>query len=140
MQSFTIPADWQLGLAGGLVIGFAAATMFLLQGRIAGISGILGGALLRRQTGDVAWRWAFVGGLVVAGLFLSPQPVPAVADKAHLLLAGLLVGIGTRMGSGCTSGHGVCGMARLSPRSIVATMTFMASGFLTVFLLRHGGF
>lgn len=140
MHGIYVPIDGQLGLAGGLLIGFAAAAIFLVQGRIAGISGILGGALLRRQAGDVAWRWAFVGGLVLAGLFLSPTPVPAVADKAHLLLAGLLVGIGTRMGSGCTSGHGVCGMARLSPRSIVATLTFMASGFLTVFLLRHGGF
>lgn len=140
MHGFEIPIDWQLGLAGGLLIGLAVSAMFLLQGRIAGISGILGGALLRRQAGDVAWRWAFVAGLFVAGLLFAPEHIPAVANMPQLVLAGLLVGIGTRMGSGCTSGHGVCGMARLSPRSLVATLTFMASGFVTVFLLRHGGF
>ena len=127
-------------LAGGLLIGLAAAAFVLVNGRIAGISGILGG-LLRPVPGDVAWRVAFLAGLVVAplayGLF---APLPAVridAGTGTLAAAGLLVGLGTRYGSGCTSGHGVCGLARLSPRSLVATVSFMAAGFATVFVLRH---
>jgi uncharacterized membrane protein YedE/YeeE len=127
-------------LAGGLLIGLAAAAFVLVNGRIAGISGILGG-LLRPVQGDVAWRVAFVAGLVVAplayGLF---APLPAVridAGAGTLAAAGLLVGLGTRYGSGCTSGHGVCGLSRLSPRSLVATVSFMAAGFATVFVLRH---
>jgi uncharacterized membrane protein YedE/YeeE len=127
-------------LAGGLLIGLAAAAFVLVNGRIAGISGILGG-LLRPVQGDVAWRVAFVAGLVAAplayGLF---APLPAVridAGAGTLAAAGLLVGLGTRYGSGCTSGHGVCGLARLSPRSLVATVSFMAAGFATVFVFRH---
>ena len=127
-------------LAGGLLIGLAAAAFVLVNGRIAGISGILGG-LLRPVPGDVAWRVAFLAGLVAAPLaYAVVAPLPTVridAGTGTLLTAGLLVGLGTRYGSGCTSGHGVCGLARLSPRSLVATASFMAAGFATVFVLRH---
>ena len=127
-------------LIGGMLIGLAAALLLLLGGRIAGISGILGG-LLRPRPGDIAWRLLFLGGIVLAAPIWSLlAALPAVrieADGATLVLAGLLVGIGTRYGAGCTSGHGVCGVARLSPRSLVATVTFVAAGFLTVWLLRH---
>lgn len=127
-------------LAGGVLIGIAAAMFVLLNGRIAGISGVLGG-LLRPEKGDVAWRAAFVLGLVgaplVYGLF-AVLPVARIdAGYGALALAGLLVGVGTRYGSGCTSGHGVCGLARLSPRSLAATGVFMAAGFATVFVARH---
>jgi uncharacterized membrane protein YedE/YeeE len=127
-------------LAGGALIGLASAMFLLLNGRIAGISGIIGG-LLRPVKGDLGWRLAFV-----LGLLLSPwvyswfAPLPTVhieAGNGTLIVAGLLVGIGTRYGSGCTSGHGVCGISRLSPRSLVATAAFMAAGFSTVFLIRH---
>ena len=127
-------------LAGGLLIGLATALLLLFSGRIAGISGIVGG-LLRPSKGDVAWRVAFVVGLLAAPLVFSiAAPLPQVridAGTATLVVAGLLVGVGTRYGSGCTSGHGVCGLSRGSPRSIVATASFMAAGFLTVFLVRH---
>lgn len=127
-------------LAGGLTIGLAAALFVLLNGRIAGISGILGG-LLRPRSGDIGWRAAFVLGLIGAPLvyaLFAAVPVPRIdADYPSLVLAGLLVGVGTRYGSGCTSGHGVCGISRLSPRSLVATAVFMAAGFVTVFVLRH---
>lgn len=127
-------------LAGGLLIGLATAMFLLFSGRIAGISGIVGG-LLRPVKGDVAWRVAFVVGLLGAPLVFSmAAPLPQVridAGTATLVAAGLLVGVGTRYGSGCTSGHGVCGLSRGSPRSIVATAAFMAAGFLTVFLVRH---
>jgi len=127
-------------LAGGLLIGLAAAAFVLVNGRIAGISGILGG-LLRPVRGDLAWRIAFLAGLVAAPLtYALFAPLPAVridAGAGTLAAAGLLVGLGTRYGSGCTSGHGVCGLARLSPRSLVATVSFMAAGFATVFVLRH---
>lgn len=137
--------DWMnftpwTALAGGLLIGLAAAAFVLLNGRIAGISGILGG-LLRPAQGDVAWRLAFLAGLVGAPLVVALfAPLPAVridAGDGALVAAGLLVGIGTRYGSGCTSGHGVCGLSRLSPRSLVATASFMLAGFVTVFVLRH---
>ena len=127
-------------LAGGALIGLAATILVLFTGRIAGVSGILGG-LLRRSTGDVAWRLAFVAGLVVAPLvylvFAALPPIAVEAAYPTLLLAGLAVGIGTRYAGGCTSGHGVCGMSRLSVRSIVATLTFMATAFATVFVVRH---
>ncbi|HDZ56409.1 MAG TPA: YeeE/YedE family protein [Pseudomonas xinjiangensis] len=127
-------------LAGGMLIGLAAAMFILLNGRIAGISGVVGG-LLRPATGDVLWRVAFVAGLVLAPLLyqsaFTPPAVEVNASVAVLIVAGLLVGIGTRFGSGCTSGHGVCGLGRRSPRSLVATLAFMASGFLTVFVIRH---
>ena len=127
-------------LAGGLLIGLATALLLLLSGRIAGISGIVGG-LLRPGKGDVAWRVAFVVGLLAAPLVFSmAAPLPQVridAGTATWIIAGLLVGVGTRYGSGCTSGHGVCGLSRGSRRSIVATASFMAAGFLTVFVVRH---
>lgn len=137
--------DWQhftpwASLGGGLLIGLASVMFILLVGRIAGISGILGG-LLAPVKGDVGWRVAFLGGLVVSPLaYIVFRPLPAVTIDAGyglLALSGFLVGIGSRFGSGCTSGHGVCGMSRLSPRSLVATMSFMAAGFLTVYVMRH---
>ena len=128
-------------MAGGAVIGLAAAMLVLVNGRIAGISGIVGG-LLRPKQGDTAWRIAFVLGMLAAPVaWMLAAPLPAIriqANWAELALAGLLVGIGTRLGSGCTSGHGVCGLSRLSPRSLVATVVFMVAGFATVFVLRHG--
>jgi uncharacterized protein len=127
-------------LAGGVVIGVAAAMFVLLNGRIAGISGVIGG-LLKPVKGDVAWRAAFVLGLVGASAvyaLFATLPLPQIdAPFGVLIAAGLLVGVGTRYGSGCTSGHGVCGLARLSPRSLVATGVFMAAGFATVFVVRH---
>lgn len=127
-------------LAGGLLIGLAAAVLLCFAGRIAGISGIVGG-LLKPTKGDVAWRASFVAGLVGApGIYLlvTALPKPQIdASWGALVVAGLLVGVGTRYGSGCTSGHGVCGLSRLSPRSLAATVAFMAAGFVTVFVLRH---
>ncbi len=127
-------------LGGGILIGLATALFLLLNGRIAGISGIVGG-LLHPVKGDINWRIAFVLGLVLApAVFSLFAPLPAVrvdADGATLVVAGLLVGIGTRYGSGCTSGHGVCGVSRRSPRSLAATAAFMFAGFATVFVVRH---
>lgn len=127
-------------LAGGALIGLAAAILVIANGRIAGISGILGG-LLRPAHHDWGWRLAFVAGLLAAPTvyaLVAPLPVPRIeAGTAMLVLAGLLVGFGTRLGSGCTSGHGVCGLARMSPRSLAATLGFMAAGFATVFVVRH---
>lgn len=137
--------DWSAftpwsSLLGGALIGLAAAMLVLLNGRIAGISGVLGG-LFKPVQADTAWRAAFVAGLVGAPLLYALfSELPAVridAGYGALVAAGLLVGIGTRYGSGCTSGHGVCGLARLSPRSLVATLAFMGTGFVTVFVLRH---
>jgi uncharacterized membrane protein YedE/YeeE len=137
--------DWNhftplAALAGGVLIGIAAAMFVLLNGRIAGISGVLGG-LLRAAKGDIAWRVAFVLGLVgapLAYLLFAALPKPQIdAGYGALILAGLLVGVGTRYGGGCTSGHGVCGLSRLSPRSLVATAAFMGAGFVTVFVIRH---
>ncbi|MEG0149218.1 MAG: YeeE/YedE thiosulfate transporter family protein [Comamonas sp.] len=131
-------------LAGGLLIGLAAALLLVMLGRVAGISGILGRLLQSGGWGSAAqwgWRTAFV-----LGLLLSPwvwqrfAPLPAMDMPSNPLLivaAGLLVGFGTRLGSGCTSGHGVCGLSRLSPRSLAATLVFMAAGAATVFVLRH---
>lgn len=127
-------------LAGGLLIGLAAALFLLFNGRIAGISGIVGG-LLKPARGDIAWRIAFVAGLVIAPLvYALAAPLPQVHVEANypvLLIAGLLVGIGTRYGSGCTSGHGICGLSRRSPRSVMATVAFMVAGFVTVYIARH---
>ena len=125
-------------LAGGILIGLAAAMLVLLNGRIAGISGILGGLLAPRR-GDAAWRVAFVLGLFAAPLvMLLYATAPRIdADAGTLVVAGLLVGVGTSYGSGCTSGHGVCGLSRLSPRSLVATLAFMAAGVASVFIARH---
>ncbi|GKT02380.1 YeeE/YedE [Acidovorax sp. SUPP3434] len=139
--------DWNAftpgtALAGGALIGLAAGGFFLLAGRIAGISGVAGG-LLRPRRGDRAWRAAFLAGLIAAPLaYALAAPLPAVrigAGPGLLIAAGLLVGVGTRYGAGCTSGHGVCGLARLSVRSLVATLVFMAAGIGTVFVLRHLG-
>lgn len=127
-------------LAGGVLIGLAAALFILLHGRVMGISGILGG-VLSPVPGDTVWRFAFLIGVLTAPVLWSlvgTLPEARIdAGFATLVIAGLLVGIGTRLGSGCTSGHGVCGLARLSPRSLVATLAFMASGFATVFVVRH---
>ena len=137
--------DWShftpwTALAGGALIGLAAALLLLFNGRIAGISGVLGG-LFKPAKGDIGWRVAFIVGLLGASLiyrlFLQ-LPVPQIdADYAALVVAGLLVGVGTRYGAGCTSGHGVCGLSRLSPRSGVATLCFMGAGFSSVFVIRH---
>ena len=127
-------------LAGGVLIGIAAAMLVLLTGRIAGVRGIVGG-LLRPAVGDSAWRMAFVMGLLLAPVavaFLERQPFPRIdAGFGTLVVAGLLVGLGTSYGSGCTSGHGVCGLSRLSPRSLAATIAFMLAGIATVFVARH---
>lgn len=127
-------------LTGGAVIGLAAALLILLNGRIAGISGIVGG-LLKAHKGDMGWRIAFISGLVAAPLvwqlFMNLPPVYIEGGYGLMALSGLIVGLGTRYGSGCTSGHGVCGLSRLSPRSVVATLVFIGAGFTTVYLLRH---
>ena len=127
-------------LAGGVLLGLASALFILVNGRILGISGIVGG-LLTPKAGDVMWRTAFVLGLLAAPLLYAglrgPWEVRIDAGWGTVVAAGLLVGVGTRYASGCTSGHGVCGLSRLSPRSLVATLAFMGMGFLTVFLLKH---
>ena len=127
-------------LIGGLLIGLAATVLLLVNGRIAGISGIVSG-LLRPNPQDNRWRIAFISGLIGApilySLFTALPPSQLNASWPVLLAAGTLVGFGSRYGSGCTSGHGVCGISRLSPRSIVATMTFMGFGFATVYVFRH---
>ena len=125
---------------GGAVIGLAAALLVLVNGRVAGISGIVGG-MLRPRADDFAWRLAFVAGLLLAPVvyaMVAAFPSATIAASYPVLIvAGLLVGIGTRFAGGCTSGHGVCGLSRLSPRSLVATLAFMAAGFATVFFVRH---
>lgn len=137
--------DWNhftpwVSLAGGVLLGLASALFILLNGRVLGISGILGGLLLPKD-GDSSWRLSFLLGVVAAPLLylLAVGPVEARIDAgwATMVVAGLLVGAGTRYGSGCTSGHGVCGLSRLSPRSLVATLCFMGAGFATVYVLRH---
>jgi len=129
------------GLFGGALIGVAAAAMMLLNGRLAGVSGIVGG-LLSFDPADRGWRLAFIAGLIAAPLVAAlagvPLPRPAMTSNLALIAAGgLLVGFGSRMGNGCTSGHGVCGFARLSLRSIAATVIFMGAGFVTVAIVRH---
>jgi len=136
MSSFT---PWT-SLAGGILIGLAATLLVLMNGRIAGVSGIVGGLLSPRRS-DLAWRIAFLCGLIAAPLayaLFAPLPqMRVVAGTGALVAAGLLVGLGTRYASGCTSGHGVCGFARRSPRSMTATAVFMAAGFITVYIIRH---
>ena len=140
--------DWNhftpwASLAGGVILGLASALFILVNGRILGISGILGG-LFTPKPGDVGWRIAFVLGMLAAPAVMgmlapagSISPPRIEAGFLTVAIAGLLVGFGTRLGSGCTSGHGVCGLSRLSPRSLVATGTFMAAGFAIVFVMRH---
>lgn len=137
MENFTpVPA-----FAGGLLIGLSAALLLLLTGRIAGISGMMSG-LMQAPRSEILWRSAFLAGIVL-GAFLLHQLMPELNQPREnfpvwlLALGGFLVGFGTRMGNGCTSGHAVCGIARLSVRSIVATCTFMLSGFITVYIIRH---
>lgn len=138
--------DWtsfapETALLGGVMIGLSAALLLLLNGRIAGISGIIGGLFQPKKPGDFAWRLAFVLGLIAAPLlyqlFASLPESRIDADWGILVVAGLCVGLGSRIGSGCTSGHGVCGISRLSPRSLIATLTFMGAGFLVVYVVRH---
>jgi uncharacterized membrane protein YedE/YeeE len=140
--------DWShftpwLSLAGGVVLGLGAAIFILANGRVLGVSGILGG-VIRPRWGDIGWRLAFLAGMLLApvtfGLlapanFLTQARVDA--GYSAVVVAGLLVGYGTRLGSGCTSGHGICGLARLSPRSMAATVTFMVAGFFIVYVIRH---
>ncbi|MCV2370754.1 YeeE/YedE family protein [Roseateles oligotrophus] len=137
--------DWNhftpwASLAGGLLLGLAASFFILANGRILGISGIVGG-LLRPRGADFAWRIALVLGLLAAaplyGLVAGPVMATVEAGWGTVIVAGLLVGVGARYGSGCTSGHGVCGLASLSPRSLVATMAFMGAGFAVVWISRH---
>jgi len=128
-------------MAGGVLVGLAAALLWRILGRIAGVSNILG-AVVTKPGDDSAWRISFLAGLLMAGfgaVALIPHAVhfELQAGATQLLIAGLLVGFGTQMGSGCTSGHGVCGIGRLSLRSLVATLCFVASGMLTVFILKH---
>ena len=129
------------GLIGGVLIGLAAVLLLTLNGRIAGISGIFGGLITATARGERFWRLVFIVGLIAgAGLYVlacGGLPLELQASRPTLVIAGLLVGVGTRLGSGCTSGHGVCGLARRSPRSLVATMIFIASGAFTVFLIHH---
>lgn len=131
---------WLLPLSGGILIGLAAALLWLLAGRIAGISGIVG-ALATATSDDRGWRVAFLLGLLTGGIVLGSLVPEAFAATplswGGLLLAGGLVGVGTTLSNGCTSGHGVCGIARLSPRSLVATGTFMGTAALVVFVVRH---
>lgn len=137
--------DWQAftpwsALIGGMLIGSAASILILFNGRIAGISGVVGG-LFSSARSDIGWRFAFIAGLLGApfiySLFAGLPAVQIDAGPVILIVAGLLVGVGTRYGSGCTSGHGVCGLSRLSPRSLVATLAFMAAGFAATYAVRH---
>ncbi|MSP86156.1 MAG: YeeE/YedE family protein [Methylotenera sp.] len=137
--------DWNnftpwTALAGGVLIGISAALFILLNGRIAGITGIIGG-LFRPAMHDAGWRIVFTMGLIIAPiiwlLFAELPNIEIDAGYNLLIVAGVIIGFGTRYGSGCTSGHGVCGISRLSPRSIIATLAFMGTGFLTAFIMRH---
>jgi uncharacterized membrane protein YedE/YeeE len=125
-------------ICGGMLIGAGASALLLLNGRVAGVSGILGN-VVREAAGEQAWRLAFLLGLLVPALILGPGMTHLPQHWAWAIASGLLVGAGTQIGSGCTSGHGVCGLANLSTRSLVATLTFMTTAVLTVFVMRHGG-
>jgi uncharacterized membrane protein YedE/YeeE len=138
MDSFTPVAS----LVGGILIGLSATVMLLFHGRVAGVTGIVAGVLDKRTRGDVLWRVLFLAGLVVGGAALGwIRPELFASDVLRspwaIVAAGLLVGFGTRLGSGCTSGHGVCGVSRLAPRSLIATVSFIASGAATVFVVNH---
>jgi uncharacterized membrane protein YedE/YeeE len=132
--------SWVSAIAGGILIGLSATLLLLLNGRIAGISGIVYGLMQRSRAEEWAWRAAFVAGLMLAGgiaMRLLGQSTPSPASVPVLLLAGFAVGFGTRLGGGCTSGHGICGLGRFSRRSLVAVLVFMASAIVTVFVVRH---
>lgn len=137
MTHFTPGASF----VGGVLIGLSGAALLLCNGKIAGISGIIGGMLSPTKR-DTLWRFVFVAGLLSGGMlmhWLFPQVFAITISRSPgvLVLAGLLVGFGTRLGNGCTSGHGVCGISRFSPRSLVATLTFIATGVITVFIINH---
>ncbi|MBA4502117.1 YeeE/YedE family protein [Marinobacterium sp. 3-1745] len=140
MVNFTpLPA-----LLGGVLIGLSAAFLLYAKGRIAGISGIAGGVVYPESKDDISWRLVFIAGLVLggfiyqaSGLGVGVDHIQAMVSTPLLVMGGLLVGIGTQIGTGCTSGHGICGLARRSPRSLVATLCFMASAIVTVYLTRH---
>ena len=137
MEQFTPIAS----LCGGVLIGLSASLLLLSDGKIAGISGIMGG-LLHPVKKDTAWRVLFIFGLLIGGLlfqFLLPEvfTIGVTRSTSTLILAGLLVGFGTRLGNGCTSGHGVCGLSRFSPRSLVSTVTFIVTGAITVYIINH---
>jgi len=138
-----MPIDWIYAMVGGLIIGLSVSIMLLFNGRVTGIAGIIYG-LFNPVKGDWGWRWYFLSGLVLGGLIMSVVKVDAFSSLLNtnwiqLLMGGFLIGFGSVLGSGCTSGHGVCGISRLSPRSLVATMIFMSSGILTVYFLRKFG-
>jgi hypothetical protein len=133
--------NWISALLGGILIGISATILLAFNGKIAGISGIVNGAIQFKRS--ETWRWLFLVGMVAGGALyeygLAPQPTPTSTFAPWaMVLGGILVGIGTRMGNGCTSGHGVCGLGRLSVRSLAAVLTFLATGFITVFVTRHG--
>lgn len=138
-------SSWSLALAGGVLIGVGATLLWFVNGRVAGISGILGGALAPQGRDERPWRLGFLAGLIAVALlavFLWPQrfgvaPAATIGNLGWLIGAGLAVGVGTQLANGCTSGHGVCGMSRGSPRSLSATLTFMATGAAALFLVRH---
>ncbi len=136
MENFT-PVS---GLIGGIIVGIAATVLLWFNGRIAGISGIFNGMITIRRKGDVLWRFLFILGMVSGGLahqLIDPTYKPLGAPLWLLILGGLIVGYGTSMGSGCASGHGVCGLGRLSVRSLVAVVLFLSTGILTTFIVRH---
>jgi uncharacterized protein len=140
MKGSPMAVDWWYGLLGGILIGLSATILLAFNGRIAGISGMVNGALTF-ATAEV-WRWIFLAGMLGGGVLyeyvLAPRPTPVYGfTPLTMIVAGFLVGFGTRMGNGCTSGHGVCGLGRLSVRSLVAVLTFMGTGFVTVFVTRH---
>jgi uncharacterized protein len=133
--------NWFNGLLGGILIGISASLLLAFSGRIAGISGIVNGAVTFAKA--EVWRWYFLGGMLIGSAIyefaIAPSPTPhSNFAPGAMLLGGFLVGFGTRMGNGCTSGHGVCGLGRLSVRSFVAVCTFLITAMMTVFLLRHG--
>ena len=132
--------SWITALLGGMLIGLSATILLAFNGRIAGISGIVNGAI--RFAAGEGWRWIFIFGMLAGGALyeylLAPQPTPtSLFAPWAMILGGFLVGFGARMGSGCTSGHGVCGLGRLSPRSLVAVLTFLTTGMVTVWVMRH---
>ncbi len=137
-------SDYFLALLGGALIGLSVSLMLFWNGRVAGISGILYSAVVKPVSGDRDWRWFFIAGMLGGGLilhFIYPKALEGNLSTPNwtLVVAGLLVGFGTVLGNGCTSGHGVCGISRLSLRSLLATITFMAAGILSVFIFRRFG-